>query len=258
MKRIAVAYVVAILGFATVYAFVLPHAFYHSYVKYEPEIRQLRVSTQQDLMRAIGDQIRANPDLGNGVRFQLDYGLVIGGEQDGALAGSIEIGATLAHGDDQQLFTTRLPIVMSGSGLRAVEKPGAPREMVENDEQLKERVQFVYIARDPQRPAQDETIMKHESDDQTMVTNALGPALERVQLSEAQKGQLYAILDVERGFPVGAEGTFWRMLYFSAITITTVGYGDIVPLTHAARLLAASEATLGIVLLGWLVARITA
>jgi hypothetical protein len=47
------------------------------------------------------------------------------------------------------------------------------------------------------------------------------------------------------------------MLYFSAITITTVGYGDIVPLTHRGRALAAVEATLVIILLGLLVARLT-
>jgi hypothetical protein len=40
------------------------------------------------------------------------------------------------------------------------------------------------------------------------------------------------------------------MVYFSAIVITTVGFGDIIPITNTARLLVALEAVLGIVLVG--------
>ena len=39
------------------------------------------------------------------------------------------------------------------------------------------------------------------------------------------------------------------MLYLSAVTITTVGYGDIVPLTTISRVLVGIEAVLGIVLI---------
>jgi len=47
------------------------------------------------------------------------------------------------------------------------------------------------------------------------------------------------------------------MLYLSTITITTVGYGDIVPLTGLSRLLVGLEATCGIVLLGLLVSSLS-
>lgn len=43
---------------------------------------------------------------------------------------------------------------------------------------------------------------------------------------------------------------FGRMLYLSAVTVTTVGYGDIVPLTDAARAAVALEGIGGIVLIG--------
>ncbi len=43
---------------------------------------------------------------------------------------------------------------------------------------------------------------------------------------------------------------FWRMFYFSAVTITTLGYGDIVPISDLARLLVAAESILGIILIG--------
>jgi len=42
----------------------------------------------------------------------------------------------------------------------------------------------------------------------------------------------------------------WTYLYFSVITITTLGYGDISPLSEGAQILAAMESFLGIVLIG--------
>jgi hypothetical protein len=52
------------------------------------------------------------------------------------------------------------------------------------------------------------------------------------------------------GDPRGLSGFPWRMAYFSATTITTVGFGDIVPLTGTARALTAIEAIAGWVLAG--------
>jgi hypothetical protein len=46
------------------------------------------------------------------------------------------------------------------------------------------------------------------------------------------------------------KGSFLRMLYFSAATITTVGFGDIVPTTNTVRAVVALEAILGIILIG--------
>ena len=43
------------------------------------------------------------------------------------------------------------------------------------------------------------------------------------------------------------------MLYLSMVTITTLGYGDIVPLTNTARILIGVESTLGIIIMGWFV-----
>lgn len=62
--------------------------------------------------------------------------------------------------------------------------------------------------------------------------------------------QITEYLAANKGFPSGTTGSFFRMFYFSAITITTVGYGDIVPITPLARILVASEAILGVVIAG--------
>jgi hypothetical protein len=53
-----------------------------------------------------------------------------------------------------------------------------------------------------------------------------------------------------QGDPKDASGLYIRMCYFSAITITTLGFGDITPITSAARLLVGIEAVLGVVVVG--------
>jgi hypothetical protein len=52
------------------------------------------------------------------------------------------------------------------------------------------------------------------------------------------------------GDPSYASDYFWRMAYLSAMTITTVGFGDITPVSEAARILVALEAILGVVVVG--------
>jgi len=53
-----------------------------------------------------------------------------------------------------------------------------------------------------------------------------------------------------RGFPSQVTGRFGRMFYLSTATITTLGYGDIVPLTARSRFAVSLEAILGIVVIG--------
>jgi hypothetical protein len=52
------------------------------------------------------------------------------------------------------------------------------------------------------------------------------------------------------GFPSLTSGNFERMFYLSAVTITTVGYGDIVPISSRTRILLSIEAIWGIILIG--------
>ncbi len=53
-----------------------------------------------------------------------------------------------------------------------------------------------------------------------------------------------------QGLAAGIGGQLGRFLYLSAVTITTLGYGDIVPVGPTARALVAIEAVLGIVVIG--------
>lgn len=49
------------------------------------------------------------------------------------------------------------------------------------------------------------------------------------------------------------EGRLWRMMYFSSVTASTLGYGDIVPIGPLARLFVAIESIFGLILMGSLV-----
>jgi Ion channel len=63
--------------------------------------------------------------------------------------------------------------------------------------------------------------------------------------------ELAGLMEEMGGWPSPDTAEFVvRMFHLSATTITTTGYGDIVPLTSAARILTGSEALVGTVLLG--------
>ena len=47
------------------------------------------------------------------------------------------------------------------------------------------------------------------------------------------------------GFSVTDNSLYWEMTYFSFVTLTTLGYGDITPVTSGAKALAYSEAVAG-------------
>lgn len=69
-------------------------------------------------------------------------------------------------------------------------------------------------------------------------------------LNEGDNAAFTAWWRAENGEPSRATDSYWRMLYLSAVTITTVGYGDIVPITTTARLFVGLEAVLGVVVAG--------
>jgi hypothetical protein len=61
--------------------------------------------------------------------------------------------------------------------------------------------------------------------------------------------RLFALYAAGRGHPPGA-GSYARFLYFSAITLTTTGFGDILPISNRARLSVTAESVFGVVCIG--------
>ena len=65
-----------------------------------------------------------------------------------------------------------------------------------------------------------------------------------------------ASLDAFNGLPAGQALEGYDALYFSLITLTTIGYGDITPASGPARMLATMEAVTGTMYMAMLVARL--
>lgn len=63
-------------------------------------------------------------------------------------------------------------------------------------------------------------------------------------------GDMRSYASGSQGVGSAVEGNFIRMLYLSGVTITTLGFGDIVPVTTPARILILTESVLGAVLIG--------
>jgi Ion channel len=62
----------------------------------------------------------------------------------------------------------------------------------------------------------------------------------------------------ESGLSAGAPVSRHSMMYFSLVTLTTLGYGDVVPVSHPARMFAALEAVTGVLYMAITVARLVA
>lgn len=62
----------------------------------------------------------------------------------------------------------------------------------------------------------------------------------------------------ESGLPAGSPVPKHSLLYFSLVTLTTLGYGDIVPVSHEARTFAAFESVTGVLYIAITMARLVA
>jgi hypothetical protein len=72
-----------------------------------------------------------------------------------------------------------------------------------------------------------------------------------LMLGEDEEVELEHYFRGFRGDPLSSTGQLARMMYLSAVVITTLGLGDIVPITPLARFLVGSEAFLGVTIAGY-------
>ena len=235
----AALYLAAIFVFAILYM-QLPNGFYHSTVQYESVL-----DTDAD---RILDHLRAEVIA----RFEEEHGATVVDVGDWRLnAESIKLTSVAPH--DSQV-TVKVSAELEGTD----ELEGALLfEQAEVTFDI--RAQFALgWPGDPQRTVFYEPRIEPESFSipaETLFPRATG-SLSSVGLvpllgvSEALHSELVAFMDAVSGFPQAATGEFARMFYLSAVTITALGYGDIVPITNAARTAVAMETIVGVVLMG--------
>jgi hypothetical protein len=77
-----------------------------------------------------------------------------------------------------------------------------------------------------------------------------------IEATESTEHDLVAVAHLLSGRPESHQRDYLRMLYFSVVTITTLGFGDVVPITRLSRVLVTFEAFLGPVLIGFFLAAV--
>ncbi len=71
-----------------------------------------------------------------------------------------------------------------------------------------------------------------------------------IELSNDEEFKISTFFDGLSGNVTSVSGSYWRMFYFSTMVLTTVGFGDIVPMTPLARAVVTGEAILGVIIIG--------
>jgi len=239
----ALVYLLLIPTFAFVY-WLLPNNFYHSTVQYEAVLNDDADDILQDISASIIEEFKRSH--GGDYAEQGDWSLDI-------TSMSIH---SLKPEPDRTRFTMRLELW----GLNKMEGVQARTPM---NVYIQNRISYATEA-----PGEGLVVFKRpeiENHDQLLVSPSLifphrlndasWPASEKSDMVWFPvKGSLHerisAFSQTLKGFPVNASGSYGRMFYFSAVTITTLGYGDIVPITNTARILVALESIIGLVLIG--------
>jgi hypothetical protein len=78
----------------------------------------------------------------------------------------------------------------------------------------------------------------------------ISPTSGLLTLSVAVNNRLVRFFNSLQGDPSQASGNWMRLLYFSSTTLTTLGLGDITPVSSEARLWVWLEAVAGLVVIG--------
>jgi hypothetical protein len=242
--RWASLYLLAIPLFAWIFDCILPAgSFFHSTLQHEPEIRKRSEILAQDIWKgysspgpkddeecqSIAPVARSvNPDSlkidGDDVSFSASYYL---GVWPSTYSVQPSIHFSLARNFD---LPQRLP-------------PGKGRGMIFKEVRV-EGIQPSPWAGSKGYPALTRCLFP------TLYDKDLPANVALLEIPTALDERIHEIADELRGVPRNKKGGFWRMLYLSASTITTTGFGDIVPLTTPARICVTTESIIGVTLIG--------
>lgn len=231
-----ISYVAIIPVFALYYSSVAAE-FYHSTAKYEANILGDGSQLRQDLEAAVRDQFLT----ANGENIK---------EVDGWLLDIRQFSISKASFQDGRLYFQAYMRSLSNNGMMI----GGPRGF--------------YIDAGPSfvvggRGAEDRIVVKipHSDeerhwpvpDSEIFSTTEVGfarTARGAIAIPSELQERITSLQDSFDGFPARSSGAFGRLLYFSAVTQTTLGFGDIVPISDRTRLVVGIQSVLGIILIG--------
>ena len=251
-RRYGVLYVGLLVAFAVIYGALPGESFYHSNVSREPMLKVDKARIGDELREAI---VETFATVNSGDTHNLD-GLAIdaktfrvislGGEQEGdGVRMRFKLSLKLSHPlEDRKLALDARVTFLAGEEAGQQNEPKKRvkvclPEMSGRWEKWKaERLAEVLFPWGPGEGGAGSCDDGRESVERLMPVS--------VKLDNDIRDFAHGI----QGDPSRLKGHWLRMFYLSAVTITTVGYGDIAPLTGSARFLIALEAVLGIITIG--------
>jgi hypothetical protein len=231
----ATSYLACIPLFACVYNFVLPDSFYHSTVQFEYPTMNREASGILDGIRiSIVKRLGSQPQAAACGNWRIDPDSLQVSSLDareGKVSFSIsgQSSTEEAPGHAEYYFSERLSITLN-------------QRMITRPPDGEATVYFLPIREGPAGPAVG-PLGNLDLPGCLLAGDAEFPAaFLRLPMPLSEHMRNFAI--AVRGFPSKIPGQFWRMVYFSATTITTLGFGDIVPLTTGARMVVSAESVL--------------
>lgn len=247
-----IVYISSIFIFAFIYSF-MPYSFYHTTVKYENSIQEGIKEIEPDLLREIKDNLRTDPNSDsvnmNSASFSLNNVYI----NDLNIKGYT---AYFSMGFQNITGKYNSQIILSQYHIDFYEYDSIPND-------LHEMPHTVLIYEDSPFPfwyggrigllfKKNNCIIRPDSIIENDSNFASKPQIDRgfLLISDSFLAKLSAYSKAQIGFPGYTKGNFSRMFYLSASTITTVGFGDIVPITPSARILLSIEAIWGIIIIG--------
>ena len=240
----ALAYLFCIPFFAFIY-WILPYHFYHSTVRYESVLNSDADEILEGIRNAIIDE------------FKRCYGSLIATEGNWSLNISNIKVYSLKPETDKTRFSIRLE-------LWGIKNLKGVQYIIPLDLYIENRISFASFEPNDKRwivykrpqiqnpnnlPISLRFIFPHKLNESSIPATATNETI-WFPIPKPLNEKIIAFSHTVKGFPVKASGSYARMFYFSVVTITTLGYGDIVPITNMARIIVATESILGIVLIG--------
>lgn len=135
--------------------------------------------------------------------------------------------------------------------LLQVEMPEIPKDSGLWDNKLNDRFPAILFPTKSAPSTDDEDESTDDSEPSTKETQS--PSAVNLQIPKQLDNEILNLATGIQGDPSRLKGHVGRMLYLSAVTITTLGYGDISPVTPKARALISAEAVAGIIVIGFLI-----
>ncbi len=233
----ALAYFIAVFIFAWIYS-LIPGDFYHPYVKYEKVMSQETTLLRDKLTNVFRESARKEPVISKLVVLDADEVVVTGIRPDGNdLIVHLRLKVINTDTRNHWEIIQTIPLRIDTKARTWTPSSGVVLMFAANE---KKDWRLFPVGFPVQR------------DDVELLKADLPRSLYVITLAEEDYRRIHSFLMANVGFPHEIPGRFSRMLYLSITTITTLGYGDIVPLTDRARFFTGIEATAGVILLGLL------